>query len=109
MPPASATCGSLRPYGTHPWGNHAQCLPSKSSSTADSIHPADFDSLNNRKDQTSLGKIPKPEGEAGRPGQNGYNLHAELKWDNDTYKHIKVSISQVICDVLQAEIITALH
>lgn len=35
--------------------------------------------------------IPKPEGEAGRPGRGGYNLEEALKWDHKKYLKVKVS------------------
>ena len=35
--------------------------------------------------------IPKPEGEAGRPGCGGYNLEQALKWERKKYLQIKVS------------------
>lgn len=39
----------------------------------------------------SLGnKIPKPDGEPGRPGRGGYNLEAQLAWDSTTFSKLKV-------------------
>lgn len=35
-------------------------------------------------------KIPKPEGEAGRPGRGGYNLETALHWDASRFKKFKV-------------------
>ena len=35
-------------------------------------------------------KIPKPEGEAGRPGRGGYNLKAQLAWNLATFLKLKV-------------------
>lgn len=34
--------------------------------------------------------IPKPEGEAGRPGRGGYNLQASLGWSKKEYTQLKV-------------------
>ncbi|KAJ3833454.1 hypothetical protein F5878DRAFT_645937 [Lentinula raphanica] len=33
--------------------------------------------------------IPKPEGEAGRPGRGGYNLEATLNWPKKRFKEVK--------------------
>ncbi|KAG1856271.1 hypothetical protein C8R48DRAFT_546714, partial [Suillus tomentosus] len=38
-------------------------------------------------------KIPKPDGEAGRPGRGGYNLENALKWDAGRFKAFKQGIS----------------
>lgn len=37
------------------------------------------------------GCIPKPTGEAGRPGRGGYNLEAVLGWKPDVFSRLKVS------------------
>lgn len=42
--------------------------------------------------------IPKPEGEAGRPGRGGYNLEETLAWDSKEYRKIKVVRSSNLCD-----------
>jgi len=34
--------------------------------------------------------IPKPDGEAGRPGRGGYNLEEALRWDHKKYLRVKV-------------------
>jgi hypothetical protein len=34
--------------------------------------------------------IPKPEGEAGRPGRGGYNLEKELGWNKKEFERVKV-------------------
>ncbi|KIM57177.1 hypothetical protein SCLCIDRAFT_29021 [Scleroderma citrinum Foug A] len=34
-------------------------------------------------------KIPKPSGEAGRPGRGGYNLQDQLGWSNEEFKTMK--------------------
>lgn len=41
-------------------------------------------------------KIPKPEGEAGRPGRGGYNLEKSLNWDADRFKKLKVGPCPVV-------------
>jgi hypothetical protein len=35
--------------------------------------------------------IPKPDGEAGRPGRGGYNLQTFLKWTPRRWKEVQVS------------------
>lgn len=35
-------------------------------------------------------KIPKPPGEAGRPGRGGYTLEEALDWNSKTFKKLKV-------------------
>ena len=73
---------------------HCASPSSIPSATTDSVQPPDSDTSASALDgEISLRKIPKPEGEAGRPGRNGYNLHRKLKWDDDTYKCIKVYLS----------------
>lgn len=37
-----------------------------------------------------VGQIPKPAGEAGRPGRGGYNLEKVLGWHADELKQLKV-------------------
>jgi hypothetical protein len=41
--------------------------------------------------RNALTKIPKPEGEAGRPGRGGYNLVKELGWTTKQYEDVRVS------------------
>ena len=43
--------------------------------------------------------IPKPEGEAGRPGRGGYNLEKTLAWEAKDYRKMKV-IPRVTCWML---------
>lgn len=38
------------------------------------------------------GKVPKPEGEAGRPGRGGYNLQRVLEWHPTQYDQLLVSV-----------------
>lgn len=40
------------------------------------------------------GLIPKPKGEAGRPGRGGYNLQEALSWPDIDYKRLKVILWQ---------------
>ena len=41
-------------------------------------------------DDIQIGKIPKPNGEAGRPGRGGYNLEEKLGWGENGFKELKV-------------------
>lgn len=44
-------------------------------------------------DQDTSGLIPKPDGEAGRPGRGGYNLEQALGWEAKKYQSIKVRLA----------------
>ncbi|KAG1728746.1 uncharacterized protein EDB91DRAFT_1253344 [Suillus paluster] len=51
-------------------------------------------------------KIPKPEGEAGRPGRGGYNLEKALNWDADQFKKLREHCHQSInkyCDTSKSK------
>lgn len=37
-------------------------------------------------------KIPKPDGEVGRPGRGGYNLEVALGWQKEKFAKVKVSV-----------------
>ncbi|KAI6163466.1 hypothetical protein EDD17DRAFT_1756048 [Pisolithus thermaeus] len=41
-------------------------------------------------------KIPKPSGEAGRPGRGGYNLEDQLGWGEDSFKNLKQFVNKAI-------------
>lgn len=43
--------------------------------------------------EPKLRKIPKPPGEAGRPGHGGYSLESELGWDAGSYVSMRVSLN----------------
>ena len=43
------------------------------------------------------GKIPKPEGEVGRPGRGGYNLHDSLGWQSNQFARLRVRFSFHVC------------
>jgi hypothetical protein len=51
---------------------------------------SDSESLSPFNDQADS-KIPKPAGDAGRPGSGGYNLERSLAWRKDEFKRLKVS------------------
>ena len=58
---------------------HSEGSPSPSESTLTSLSEDEGD------------KIPKPTGEAGRPGRGGYNLEEKLGWGSEGFKQLKVS------------------
>ncbi|KIM63405.1 hypothetical protein SCLCIDRAFT_24297 [Scleroderma citrinum Foug A] len=47
-------------------------------------------------------KIPKPEGEAGRPGRGGYNLKAQLAWNPATFSKLKKFVHRSVKNHLDA-------
>lgn len=44
--------------------------------------------------------IPKPEGEAGRPGRGGYNLENTLGWEGKDYRKMKVISTCYLLDLI---------
>jgi len=50
----------------------------------------DKDDNDNDDNGSRSGVIPKPEGEAGRPGRGGYNLEESLEWRSKDYERLKV-------------------
>ena len=53
--------------------------------------PSDLSTLSELSITESVGKIPKPPGEVGRPGRGGYTLVDKLNWDVDKLKQLKVN------------------
>ncbi|KIM55530.1 hypothetical protein SCLCIDRAFT_134501 [Scleroderma citrinum Foug A] len=53
--------------------------------------PSDLSTLSELSITESVGKIPKPLGEVGRPGRGGYTLEDKLNWDVDELKWLKVN------------------
>ena len=49
-------------------------------------------------------KIPKPAGEAGRPGRGGYNLEVTLDWNPKAFKKLKVR-SLIVSNLISDEMI----
>ncbi|KAJ3740308.1 hypothetical protein EV360DRAFT_90432 [Lentinula raphanica] len=49
-------------------------------------------------------KIPKPTGEAGRPGRGGYSLRAALKWSDEKHGKVKRYINRIVQDKLDCTI-----
>jgi len=82
---------------THRFNPYQPSKYSRSSSTpklrdltpgTDSDDESESDSLDSATSEDHL--IPKPDGEAGRPGQGGYNLEVALGWEHKKYCRIKV-------------------
>jgi hypothetical protein len=46
--------------------------------------------INFEDEEMPIGLLPKPTGEAGRPGRGGYNLEKELRWSAEEFKEFKV-------------------
>ncbi|KAL0563451.1 hypothetical protein V5O48_018615 [Marasmius crinis-equi] len=70
-------------------------VPEWSRDSADGPHEGAVDESG--VDWDSLPKIPKPEGEAGRPKRGGYNLEEKLGWDNTLLAQVKGFVkSQVV-------------
>ncbi|KAI6033751.1 hypothetical protein PISMIDRAFT_15091 [Pisolithus microcarpus 441] len=63
--------------------------PSDSERSEGSPTPSES-SLSSLESELGAGdKIPKPNGEAGRPGRRGYNLEEQLSWGEDSFKSLK--------------------
>jgi hypothetical protein len=65
------------------------------SAQSDSDSLSDLSSLtsdSDDEDDEDEDLIPKPEGEAGRPGRGGYNLEKALGWPRDEYRRLKVRL-----------------
>lgn len=78
----------------------AKSRASKSPTPEDSIvsdgDSSDTDSssvLSTSTDTDDDDKIPKPDGEPGRPGRGGYNLERAINWPAKEYKKLKASIT----------------
>jgi len=67
---------------------HSEGSPAPSESSLSSI----------ASEQEANDKIPKPSGEAGRPGRGGYNLEEQLGWGEEGFKALKVSLYRCIDD-----------
>jgi len=67
---------------------HSEGSPAPSESSLSSI----------ASEQEASDKIPKPSGEAGRPGRGGYNLEEQLGWGEEGFKALKVNLYRCIDD-----------
>ncbi|KAJ3751643.1 hypothetical protein EV360DRAFT_89526 [Lentinula raphanica] len=57
--------------------------------------------LDSDSDDDDDDKIPKPLGEAGRPGRGGYNLRDALNWPEERYGKVKRYINGIVQDKLE--------
>ncbi|KAL0572175.1 hypothetical protein V5O48_009788 [Marasmius crinis-equi] len=64
-------------------------------------HEAALDELD---DWDSLPKIPKPEGEAGRPKRGGYDLEEKLGWDDKLLSQVKSFVKSQVISKLKCSI-----
>ncbi|KAL0059702.1 hypothetical protein AAF712_013535 [Marasmius tenuissimus] len=62
--------------------------------------PDDVPREADREDRDSLPKIPKPEGEAGRPKRGGYNLEEKLGWDSKVLSQVKSFVKDQVLSKL---------
>jgi hypothetical protein len=60
----------------------------------------DLDSEDSDSDMDAEQQIPKPTGEAGRPGRGGYNLEETLDWDSKEFAKLKVFSPLLQCSSL---------
>jgi hypothetical protein len=82
------------PYPYHKSAPHNSTnVISDSGSSSGSDSSIDSDSDNDDIDGVQL--IPKPTGEAGRPGRGGYNLEESLGWPAKEYRQLKVADSDM--------------
>lgn len=58
---------------------------------------------------TGAGKLRKPEGEVGRPGNGGYNLKAAMGWDDRRYEGLRVCFPLVVCQCPYPSLIRVLQ
>ena len=72
----------------HARKSHKQILHDDTHSEQDNMD-SDMTSLTDS-DSDASQLIPKPDGEAGRPGRGGYNLEEALKWEHKKYLRVKV-------------------
>lgn len=74
-----------RSLSTHNNDNDSETSESDESSLEDEEDPENDDS--------EEAKIPKPEGEAGRPGRGGYTLESVVQWNGTEFGRLKVGNS----------------
>ncbi|KAH0825670.1 hypothetical protein J3R83DRAFT_11688 [Lanmaoa asiatica] len=78
-------------------------VPHSPSTVAEAEHDPMSDAASTDSSMESLrNKIPKPEGEPGRPGRGGYNLKVQLAWDNSMFLKLKKSVHHSIAKHLDA-------
>ncbi|KAI5994380.1 hypothetical protein EDD15DRAFT_2107035, partial [Pisolithus albus] len=70
--------------------------PSNSERSEGSPTPSESSLSSLESEPGASDKIPKPNGEAGRPGRGGYNLEEQLSWGEDGFKSLKRFVNKVI-------------
>lgn len=80
--------------------SESESSDSESESDHDCDPTKDKDDEDEDDDDSRSGVIPKPEGEAGRPGRGGYNLEESLEWHSKDYEHLKVRIVYLLYTLL---------
>ena len=65
---------------------------------SNSESPSESSSESDGEDGVQL--IPKPNGEAGRPGRGGYNVEESLGWPTKEYRQLKVGYSDKLIIIL---------
>jgi hypothetical protein len=78
----------------NPFERHRSQTPtatsSRSANTSDmGLKGSSSDSPSDDEHDDDNGLIPKPEGEAGRPGRGGYNLEDKLGWERKRFLRVK--------------------
>ncbi|KAF9470789.1 hypothetical protein BDN70DRAFT_939425 [Pholiota conissans] len=92
-PPTSSSPSSSTPASGSLKRN---VLGSEDSDSADDAELASLLSLSDFDESDDEGLIPKPLGEAGRPGRGGYNLEEALGWESKDFKRIKKYVHTLI-------------
>jgi hypothetical protein len=81
---------SSRPYQfTNPPSRHSASISDKPSPFGTNTCFGDEFGEEEEEDHKRL-KIPKPQGEAGRPGRGGYTLRSKLNWSDTQFAQVKV-------------------
>jgi hypothetical protein len=89
VPPISKSSGVVRFHSVPASRNDS--APEDSDSSLSSLS-SDSGSDTDEADEDGNKKIPKPAGEAGRPGRGGYTLRVALGWNARNHKKLQVCI-----------------
>lgn len=99
-PPASRTKRRARSVTIETPSNESEGSPAPSHLSSSSSPEPEPEQGKNRKipklSKETDGKIPKPSGEAARPGRGGYNVQDQLGWDKTSYERLRVSKSRYL-------------
>lgn len=75
-----------------PRAEYSHSPPANDLEVASEISTVDEELSGQNEDGTFVEKIPKPEGEAGRPNRGGYNLSHVLNWQAQEFEEIRVRV-----------------